>query len=323
MLRGFLEKPPRWMDKEHTDMFQRSTEIELQMRDDILASVPQHTGYADLFIKQRDYENEQFDCSYHSTQGSIPDVMDESTSSIPFNHEFQQQFTSFNSADPPSTRRETIFELKHKSPLRCAGSYFLLWPLFLVGEMGLGTEGTKAWVIGRLRRVGDTMGIMQAHALATILEKGEEIRAWDVDGVPIRHESLEMRYRKDESRKVQGIYEISESLEEVQATGTEGNDEDLFGNREPLWPHPAPLAQKLQELGANMPEVMGNRSQLEIAMSAKIGAPHMLIDDETWMYDGCTFEDTDIGIEMAYEFQNSNPDMIFPSTWPIGAQQEL
>ena len=45
LLEGFLAKPPVFFKLEHTTQFQISTDSLFQLRDDILASVPQYVGY--------------------------------------------------------------------------------------------------------------------------------------------------------------------------------------------------------------------------------------------------------------------------------------
>jgi len=153
-----------------------------------LASVPQHTGYVDALA----YMNPEFGASNGSTPLTRETTSDD-TSSVA-NH------------DPPNhstVPKKSLIHWKDTSPLRLAGGYFLLWPLFMVGEMNLGTNEIRAWVIGRLRRIGDNMGIMLAHGLADVLSKKEEIRAWDIDDKHMRFEAVELLERKVKAARSQ------------------------------------------------------------------------------------------------------------------------
>ncbi|KAH7312903.1 hypothetical protein BKA65DRAFT_484099 [Rhexocercosporidium sp. MPI-PUGE-AT-0058] len=50
-------------------------------------------------------------------------------------------------------------------------SYFVLWPLFLVGSMDLTTETIRTWAAARLEDIGRTVGIRQAMVISNILTR--------------------------------------------------------------------------------------------------------------------------------------------------------
>lgn len=61
---------------------------------------------------------------------------------------------------------------------KAAAGYTLLWPLYLVGLFGQ-PNLTRGWVIARLDKIGDIMGIQQATSLANLLRLNKEIKVWD------------------------------------------------------------------------------------------------------------------------------------------------
>lgn len=66
-----------------------------------------------------------------------------------------------------------------------ARSYFVLWPLYVVGAMDLTTEPIRQWAIARLRHIGENSGIRQALLVANYLESKKFIRAWDTKPDPV------------------------------------------------------------------------------------------------------------------------------------------
>lgn len=58
-------------------------------------------------------------------------------------------------------------------------TYFILWPLYLVGVMGLSTELVRMWVIQRFRGIAQEIGIRQADLMADFLESRQVHDPWD------------------------------------------------------------------------------------------------------------------------------------------------
>ncbi len=63
-------------------------------------------------------------------------------------------------------------------------SYFVLWPLFLVGAMDLATEEVRQWAVARLRDIGDSVGIRQANVVADIIAAHQVPSAWETKPAP-------------------------------------------------------------------------------------------------------------------------------------------
>ncbi|ESZ98783.1 hypothetical protein SBOR_0832 [Sclerotinia borealis F-4128] len=55
--------------------------------------------------------------------------------------------------------------------VRFSGGYFLIWPLFLVGNLRISTPEVRAFCVQKLRYIGTQMGIEHANLLASIMEQ--------------------------------------------------------------------------------------------------------------------------------------------------------
>ncbi|KAF7888467.1 uncharacterized protein EAF02_003008 [Botrytis sinoallii] len=63
--------------------------------------------------------------------------------------------------------------------IRFSGGYFLIWPLFLVGNLRLSTPEVRAFCVKNLRYIGTKMGIQHANLLATIVEQKIPVTVWN------------------------------------------------------------------------------------------------------------------------------------------------
>jgi len=63
-------------------------------------------------------------------------------------------------------------------------SYFVIWPLYLVGVMDLTTEAIRLWVSQRLKMIAEEVGIQQAGVMAGFLARKEPLDPWPFDPVP-------------------------------------------------------------------------------------------------------------------------------------------
>jgi hypothetical protein len=143
LLRGFAAKPPVFVASEHTVLFQAATDMLFQLRDDILASVPQYLG-----------------CGGNTPGRS--ELLD--PSSLALSGTISRQSMVKPSDQTPSSR--------------ASGGYFLIWPLYLVGAMDITTEPMRLWIIERLQFIGRSEGIQLAVAVAGLLEKKGQVQKW-------------------------------------------------------------------------------------------------------------------------------------------------
>ncbi|KAI9648508.1 hypothetical protein NHQ30_003143 [Ciborinia camelliae] len=63
--------------------------------------------------------------------------------------------------------------------IRFSGGYFLIWPLFLVGNIRISTPEVRAFCVKNLRYIGTQMGIEHANLLANIVEQKIPITVWN------------------------------------------------------------------------------------------------------------------------------------------------
>ncbi|KAL2060909.1 hypothetical protein VTL71DRAFT_8961 [Oculimacula yallundae] len=96
-------------------------------------------------------------------------------------------------------------------------SYFVLWPLFLVGSMDLTTDPIRMWASARLRNIGESMGIRQAVVISDILTRRVLPIGWDtkLDSREISHRQKIQNFWRGE--KSGGFIEET-ALEDVSLT---------------------------------------------------------------------------------------------------------
>ena len=68
--------------------------------------------------------------------------------------------------------RRTLSEPHHP---RAAGGNAIMWPLYACAQVYFVPNSTRAWIIGRLNKIGAEMGIQQAKVMAKILLQRTEI----------------------------------------------------------------------------------------------------------------------------------------------------
>ena len=127
-------------DEQYAAQYQASTDTLYQLQSDIIASVPQHLGYA----------------PGRSTSGGA------SGHSFPWSHFNSRVVSSVHSPKSDSAGPPTI---------RAFGGYALPWALYLAGAVDVATEPIKKWVVETLQRIGRSMGIQQAIVLADRLSE--------------------------------------------------------------------------------------------------------------------------------------------------------
>ena len=55
-----------------------------------------------------------------------------------------------------------------RSSPKCLAGYFLIWPLSCARSQDYATDNQRAWIQGRLRFIGDNLGVKHAHTLADV-----------------------------------------------------------------------------------------------------------------------------------------------------------
>ncbi|KAF7871559.1 hypothetical protein EAF04_003666 [Stromatinia cepivora] len=88
-------------------------------------------------------------------------------------------YTSKNTTPPQpwSGFQKNGFETEFPT-IRFSGGYFLIWPLYLVGNLRMSTAEVRTFCVRNLRYIGTRMGIEHANLLATIMEQKIPITVW-------------------------------------------------------------------------------------------------------------------------------------------------
>ncbi|RAK96585.1 Zn(II)2Cys6 transcription factor, partial [Aspergillus ibericus CBS 121593] len=134
--------------QEADKLVSESREISRRLVDDICASVPFHLGT-------------MVDDSHLSKLFS-----NTATESSPFpdnHHEFGSPFLS--SASSPFG-------------VPAAGGFTIMWPLLIAANSGYASKQRRQWITDCLAKIGHSMGIRQALAMAQLLQDGVDSRAW-------------------------------------------------------------------------------------------------------------------------------------------------
>ena len=103
-----------------------------------------------------------------ASQKAILNFIDLICASVPFNLEYD------HCAVPAASQSET--------PLpRAAGGNAIIWPLYVAGQISFIRNSTRAWIIGRLDKIGAEMGVHQATVMARFLLQRKEVTDVFVD----------------------------------------------------------------------------------------------------------------------------------------------
>jgi hypothetical protein len=65
-----------------------------------------------------------------------------------------------------------------KQPKAVNGN-LVIWPLYIVASMDVISDMMQAWAVKRLEKIGESMGVRQATALANVLSRGKTITLWE------------------------------------------------------------------------------------------------------------------------------------------------
>ncbi|KAJ0417845.1 hypothetical protein BJY00DRAFT_195775 [Aspergillus carlsbadensis] len=83
--------------------------------------------------------------------------------------------TSTTSSTPPSSFTGPTGIRSHVSP---ASGMALVWPLLIAANSGFASHELREWIVAVLEKIGYSMGLNQALAMARLLRGGMQSRAW-------------------------------------------------------------------------------------------------------------------------------------------------
>jgi hypothetical protein len=178
--------------QQRSNLADQSRQIAHQLVEDICASVPFHLGAGieegDGFEDSSPAAGDVSDfTSWDSLSGSFPNALSpwpqmarqtsgpSSSSADSIYHSFTAPFTaptissgSWGMWESPSNPFEVTG----------AGGVTLVWPLLIAANSGLASLELRKWITRCLDKIGHSMGINQALAMAQLLRKGMHTRAW-------------------------------------------------------------------------------------------------------------------------------------------------
>ena len=104
----------------------------------------------------------QIQTQVKSSQTTILELIDLICASVPFHLDYE-----YCTASPP-----TKSEPPHP---RAAGGNAIMWPLYVAAQISFVRSSTRAWIIGRLNKIGAEMGVQQATVMAKFLLQRKEV----------------------------------------------------------------------------------------------------------------------------------------------------
>lgn len=140
LLKLHSSRPLFSVDDQYTAQYQAATNTLYELQSDIIASVPQHLGYA----------------RRKSVSGGIP------------GHSFPWSHFNTRTVNPVHSLKS---DASGTPMIRSFGGYGLPWAIYLAGAVDIATEPVQKWVIGTLHTIGRSMGIQQAIVLADMLRR--------------------------------------------------------------------------------------------------------------------------------------------------------
>ncbi|KAJ5493549.1 hypothetical protein N7463_009636 [Penicillium fimorum] len=182
----------------------QSRQIAHQLVDDICASVPFHLGMG----MEDTYDWPSSSQSTGSESYPVASGLGNSDGSFPTTPLPWASMPAFPSAERSSSSETDAAHLgtflsntnmmnsetRYASPLppsfevSGAGGVALVWPLLIAANSGFASPPLRKWIIGCLEKIGHSMGINQALAMAQLLRDGMDSRAWiSPDGSPSQH----------------------------------------------------------------------------------------------------------------------------------------
>ncbi|KAI1284226.1 hypothetical protein F5Y07DRAFT_349115 [Xylaria sp. FL0933] len=160
----------------------------LQLAEDICASVPFHFGLG----MNEDYMSQGPLLAPLSASNCVPGVTAASSSSsilpsssVSSNTHDKDSLVGVEgrptlrlSSGESNSRPHLPDHLPGSFEIVGAGGLTLMWPLLVAANSGIVSKDLRDWIITCLDKIGHSMGINQALAMAKLLREGMESRAW-------------------------------------------------------------------------------------------------------------------------------------------------
>ncbi|KAE8394693.1 hypothetical protein BDV23DRAFT_146956, partial [Aspergillus alliaceus] len=147
LLRGAKSKPSWFFSGHYADQLQQFSRTMTNVRDDILASVPQLTSYF------------PFPAQKQLQPLGLGQPVEEAT-------KLMDPLTSSTNSSSPGFDQATYMG-------SAVGAYFASWILLLVGSMHSNSDETRQWIVNQLRRISLQSGLTQADLFAGYVESNQ------------------------------------------------------------------------------------------------------------------------------------------------------
>jgi hypothetical protein len=116
------------------------------------------------------------------SQDAILNLIEQVCASVPFLLEYEYCMKA----------KRTLSEPRHP---RAAGGNAIMWPLYVCAQISFVPSSTRAWIIGRLNKIGAEMGVQQAKVMTKIL-----LQRTEVTEVLVEDNELDDEYATTEER---------------------------------------------------------------------------------------------------------------------------
>ncbi|RMZ47856.1 hypothetical protein AFCA_000494 [Aspergillus flavus] len=150
LLRGAKSDPSWFFSKNYTDQLQETSRTMRQIRDDILASVPQQMSY---FPFPAQAQLEPVNLEQYFNQMTVPGTKWSDDSWATFNSSPGFEHSTYTGAG--------------------VGAYFASWMLLLAGCMHTNSEDTRQWIVAQLRHISLQSGLAQADFFADCVQSSK------------------------------------------------------------------------------------------------------------------------------------------------------
>ncbi|KAI0431168.1 hypothetical protein F5Y09DRAFT_305765 [Xylaria sp. FL1042] len=185
-LDGFMKHNTISFPQQHS-LIDQCRQTMLQLGEDICASVPFHFG---LGINDNHMSQDSL-----SPLSGAPNTAPDAATSSSFLSTLSNPPVTSNTSDgglslgteawlisrlSSSELNSNLHLSDHLGPFEIvgAGGLTLMWPLLVAANSGVASKELRDWVITCLDKIGHSMGINQALAMAKLLREGMQSRAW-------------------------------------------------------------------------------------------------------------------------------------------------
>ncbi|PQE05572.1 hypothetical protein CJF30_00007731 [Rutstroemia sp. NJR-2017a BBW] len=194
ILEGFKSVPPLFTDSLYTAQYQLSTDTLVELRNEILRSIPQSLGYV---------------TRKPSSWKRSPSSSSRTPSPPSFSDPFADLYPDLDPSLHPATYTAPSLSSTPNPSHPAIGAYFLVWPLYIAGVTRVTSSSERIFITENLRRLHTDYGIAQGAALAHFIETSPIVanrKQYEQNGVTVGlgRSILEMNRMQTELKGMEG-----------------------------------------------------------------------------------------------------------------------